>query len=109
MRIAVIGSGVSGLGAAYALKDAAEVVLYEKEARLGGHARTVSIDYDGDAVDVDTGFIVYNERNYPNLVGLFAALGVETFETDMSFAFAGGGIEWCSTFPAGVFAQKRNL
>ena len=109
MRIAVIGSGVSGLGAAYALKDAADVVLYENEARLGGHARTVTIDYDGDAIDVDTGFIVYNERNYPNLVGLFDALGVESLQTDMSFAFAGRGVEWSSNFPTGVFAQKRNL
>ena len=109
MRIAVIGSGVSGLGAAYALKDVADVVLYEKEARLGGHARTVTIDYDGQAIDVDTGFIVYNSRNYPNLVGLFEALGVESAETDMSFAFAGRGLEWSSNFPKGVFAQKRNL
>jgi len=109
MRIAVIGSGVSGLGAAYALKDVCEVVLYEKEARLGGHARTVTIDYDGAPIDVDTGFIVYNERNYPNLVGLFEALGVESLQTDMSFAFAGRGVEWSSNFPTGVFAQKRNL
>jgi predicted NAD/FAD-binding protein len=109
MRIAVIGSGVSGLGAAYALKDACDVVLYEKEARLGGHARTVTIDYDGAAIDVDTGFIVYNERNYPNLVGMFDALGVGSLETDMSFAFAGRGVEWSSNFPTGVFAQKRNL
>jgi predicted NAD/FAD-binding protein len=109
MRIAVIGSGVSGLGAAYALKDACEVVLYEREARLGGHARTVSIDYDGVPIDVDTGFIVYNERNYPNLVGLFEALGVGSLETDMSFAFAGRGVEWSSNFPTGMFAQKRNL
>jgi uncharacterized protein len=109
MRIAVIGSGVSGLGAAYALRNTAEVVLYEKEARLGGHARTVTIDYDGVPIDVDTGFIVYNERNYPNLVGLFTALDVGSLETDMSFAFAGRGVEWSSNFPTGVFAQKRNL
>jgi predicted NAD/FAD-binding protein len=109
MRIAVIGSGVSGLGAAYALKDVAEVVLYEKDARLGGHARTVTIDYDGAPIDVDTGFIVYNTRNYPNLVGLFETLGVDSLETDMSFAFAGRGVEWSSNFPTGVFAQKRNL
>ena len=109
MRIAVIGSGVSGLGAAYALKDTADVVLYEREKRLGGHARTATIDYEGRRIDVDTGFIVYNERNYPNLVGLFDALGVATRETDMSFAFAGGGLEWSSNFPRGVFAQKRNL
>ena len=101
--------GRFGSGAAYALKDTSEVVLYEKEARLGGHARTVSIDYDGTRIEVDTGFIVYNERNYPNLVGLFETLGVDSVETDMSFAFSGRGLEWSSNFPTGVFAQKRNL
>ncbi|HXQ46689.1 MAG TPA: FAD-dependent oxidoreductase [Caulobacteraceae bacterium] len=109
MRIAVVGSGVAGLGAAYALNDAADVVLYEKDARLGGHARTVTITHDGRELDVDTGFIVYNTRNYPNLVGLFDALGVESIETDMSFAFASGGLEWSSNFPRGVFAQPQNL
>lgn len=109
MRIAVIGSGVAGLGAAWALRDTAEVVLYEADSRLGGHANTVTIDYEGRSIDVDTGFIVYNEENYPNLGGLFDALGVETRMTDMSFACAGGGVEWSSNFPRGVFAQKRNL
>lgn len=109
MKIAVIGAGVTGLGAAYALKDVHEVVLYEKDARLGGHANTVTVDYDGSPIDVDTGFIVYNHENYPNLVGLFDALGVATRQTDMSFACAGGGLEWSSNFPRGVFAQKRNL
>ena len=109
MKIAVIGAGVSGLGAAYALKDAHDVVLYEKDPRLGGHANTARIDYDGRAVDVDTGFIVYNTRNYPNLVGLLDTLGVDSIATDMSFAFAGKGLEWSSNFPRGVFAQKRNL
>jgi len=69
MKVAVIGAGVSGLGAAYALKDSHDLVLYEKDSRLGGHANTARIDYDGHAIDVDTGFIVYNARNYPNLVG----------------------------------------
>ena len=109
MKVAIIGSGVSGLGAAYALKDAHDVTLFEKDDRLGGHANTVRIDYDGAAIDVDTGFIVYNPRNYPNLVGLLDALGVASLDTDMSFAFAGGGREWSSNFPRGVFAQKRNL
>ncbi len=109
MKVAVIGAGVSGLGAAYALKDKAEVVLYEKDARLGGHANTVTIDYDGVAVDVDTGFIVYNTRNYPNLIGLFDAIGVDSVQTDMSFAFACANLQWSSNFPRGVFAQKRNL
>lgn len=109
MKIAIVGSGVSGLGAAYALGDVHQVTLFEKDQRLGGHANTVSVDYDGRRIDVDTGFIVYNTRNYPNLCGLLAALGVESVETDMSFAFSGQGVEWSSNFPRGVFAQKRNL
>jgi predicted NAD/FAD-binding protein len=109
MRIAVVGSGVAGLGAAFALTDSAEVVLYEKDARLGGHARTVTITHDDRQLDVDTGFIVFNTRNYPNLVRLFEALGVESVETDMSFAFASQGLEWSSNFPRGVFAQPGNL
>jgi predicted NAD/FAD-binding protein len=109
MRTAVIGAGVAGLGAAWALKDSREVVVYEQDGRVGGHANTVTIDYDGVEVAVDTGFIVYNAENYPNLCGLFEALDVETRATDMSFACAGGGVEWSSSFPRGVFAQKRNL
>lgn len=109
MKIAVIGSGVAGLSAALALKDSAEVVLYEKDDRLGGHANTVTIDMPSGPVAVDTGFIVFNGSNYPNLVGLLDSLGVETVLTDMSFACAGGGVEWSSNFPRGVFAQKRNL
>lgn len=109
MKIGVIGAGISGLGAAYALKDHHQVVLFEKDARLGGHANPITIDYDGHEIDVDTGFIVYNVRNYPNLVGLLEHLGVLSLTTDMSFAFAGRGVEWSSNFPAGVFAQKRNL
>ena len=109
MKIAVIGAGVAGLSAAWALREAHDVVLYEQEARLGGHANTVTIDYEGLPVDVDTGFIVYNEENYPNLCGLFDALGISTRPTNMSFACAGGGVEWSSSFPRGVFAQKRNL
>jgi predicted NAD/FAD-binding protein len=109
MKVAVIGSGVTGLGAAFGLMNAHEVSVFEKDARVGGHANTVTVDYDGRPIAVDTGFIVYNTRNYPNLVGLLDTLGVETLATDMSFAFAGDGLEWSSNFPRGVFAQKRNL
>jgi len=108
-RIAIIGSGISGLGAAYALKDTADVTLYESRDRLGGHAWTRRIDYDGRQIDVDVGFIVYNALNYPNLIGFFDALGVETQESDMSFSVSDpDGWEWAST-PAGIFAQKINL
>jgi predicted NAD/FAD-binding protein len=109
MKVAIIGGGISGLGAAYALKDRADVTVFEQDDRLGGHANTVTIDYDGAPVDVDTGFIVYNSRNYPNLVGLLDALDVDSIQTDMSFAFACQNLQWSSNFPQGVFAQKRNL
>ncbi|MGA1342185.1 MAG: NAD(P)/FAD-dependent oxidoreductase [Hyphomonas sp.] len=108
-RIAIIGSGISGIGAAWALRDKAEVTLFEKDDRLGGHACTHMFDYDGLRMAVDLGFIVYNGLNYPNLTGLFEALGVETEASDMSFAVSDPqGWTWAST-PAGIFAQKRNL
>ncbi|WP_396273168.1 FAD-dependent oxidoreductase, partial [Hyphomonas sp.] len=68
-KIAVIGSGISGLGAAWALRDTADVTVFEKDDRLGGHACTHTFDYDGGAMNVDLGFIVYNGLNYPNLIG----------------------------------------
>lgn len=106
MRIAVIGAGVAGLGAAWLLSRRHEVVIYEREARFGGHACTV--DVAGTPVDV--GFIVYNERNYPNLVALLGHLGVPTEESDMSFAVSldGGRYEYASSY-AGYLAQRRNL
>lgn len=91
MRIAVIGSGISGIGAAWALSAVHHVTLYEAADRLGGHSRTLEIDAGGATVPVDTGFIVYNEKNYPNLVRFFDTLGVETEESDMSFAVSAGG------------------
>lgn len=109
-RIGIIGAGVSGMGAAWALRDTHEVVLFEKNARLGGHADTQTIDYDGAAIDVDTGFIVYNLHNYPNLVRLFDHLGVETIASDMSFAVSDPrSFEWSSNGFNGIFAWKRNL
>lgn len=109
-RIGVIGAGISGMGAAWALRATHDVVLFEKETRLGGHADTQTIDYDGVPVDVDTGFIVYNAHNYPNLVRMLAHLGVETIASDMSFAVSDpNGFEWSSNGLGGVFAWKRNL
>lgn len=110
MRVAVIGGGVSGLGAAWALRETHDVTVFEKNARLGGHAHTQTIDYDGVTIDVDTGFIVYNDLNYPNLVALFETLGVETRESDMSFAVSDPeGFEWSSNGLPGLFAWKRNI
>lgn len=108
-KIAIIGAGISGLGAAWALKDIADIAVFEAGDRAGGHARTHNFEYDGDQVSVDLGFIVYNELNYPNLVGLFGELGVPTEMSDMSFSVSDPqGWEWASTLP-GMFAQKRNL
>jgi predicted NAD/FAD-binding protein len=108
-RIAIIGAGISGLGAAYALKDSAEITIFEKRDRPGGHANTVEINYDGQTISVDTGFIVFNELTYPNFCPLLDELGVASHESDMSFSFAlEGGVEWSSN-KEGLFAQKRNF
>lgn len=108
-RIAIIGSGISGLGAAYALKDTADITVYEANDRAGGHAHTIDIDYDGTPIAVDVGFIVYNALNYPNLIGFFDALDVQTEASDMSFAVSNpDGYEWASTLN-GIFAQRRNF
>jgi uncharacterized protein len=111
MKIAVVGSGITGMAAAWALRDVHDVTLFEKAYRLGGHSNTVTIDYDGTSIDVDTGFIVYNALNYPNLIALFEALGVKTAQSDMSFSVRDGldGNEWGSDGASGFFAWKRNL
>jgi predicted NAD/FAD-binding protein len=110
-RIAVIGSGISGSSAAWALRDVADVTLYEAGSRPGGHTATVDVDYDGTQVAVDTGFIVYNELNYPDLSALFDHLGVATHESNMGFSLSldRGRREWCGETYASVFAQRRNL
>lgn len=111
LKIAVIGSGISGASAAWALNERHDVTLYEKSSRLGGHTATVDIDYDGSPIAVDTGFIVYNEPNYPNLTALFSHLGIATHESNMSFSLSldGGRLEWSGAGLATLFAQKRNI
>lgn len=107
--IAIIGSGISGLGAAYALRKSADITVFEARSRAGGHAYTVDIDYQGTPLSVDMGFIVYNGLNYPNLTGFFDQLGVETERSDMSFAVSNAdGFEWASTIK-GIFARQQNL
>ncbi|HUK61093.1 MAG TPA: FAD-dependent oxidoreductase [Stellaceae bacterium] len=112
LTVAVIGSGVAGLAASWLLKRRHDVTLYERAARLGGHCNTVDVsDANGNPVAIDTGFIVYNSVNYPNLVALFQALGVATHASDMSFAVSldGGRLEYSGSDLGGLFAQRRNL
>jgi len=111
MKIAIIGTGISGLGAAYLLNGRHDITVYERAGKVGGHSRTVNVNYDGYSIPVDTGFIVYNERNYPHLTGLFRHLGVRTQESDMSFALTvkGGWLEWGARNGNSIFGQRRNL
>lgn len=111
MRIAVIGGGISGMAAAYYLSRCHEVWLFEKEPRLGGHTHTVTVDSSSGPIPVDTGFVVHNDRTYPNLVKLFADLGVARQPADMSFSVASStsGYEYSSRGLRGFFAQRSNL
>jgi len=111
VRVAVVGSGISGLSAAYYLSRAHDVTLFEKSAQLGGHTHTVEVDSSAGPIAIDMGFIVHNDRTYPNLVRLFAELGVRTQPSDMSFAVFSRekGFEYSSRGLAGFFAQRRNL
>lgn len=111
MRVAVIGAGIAGLGAAWLLRRTAQVTLFEAAARLGGHADTFEARFGACVVPVDTGFIVLNDRTYPNLLGLFAELGVALEPSDMGFgvSIAGGALEYGGGTLPQLFAQKRNL
>ena len=106
-HIAVVGAGISGLAAAYFLSRHHRVWLFEQDSRLGGHTHTVRLG----GLALDTGFLVHNERTYPNLVRLFAEIGGETRESDMCFAVSDArtGLEYSSRGARGFFAQRRNL
>lgn len=111
-RIAVVGSGISGLSSAWLLSQAHDVVLFEQDARLGGHSHTIDAHDDQcGTTAVDTGFIVFNEPNYPNLTAMFAHLGVETIPARMSFGVSldEGALEYASHGLKALFAQRRNL
>ncbi|HEV2675456.1 MAG TPA: FAD-dependent oxidoreductase [Aliidongia sp.] len=111
MRIAVVGAGISGLGCAWLLNRQHEITVYEAAERLGGHSNTVDVAGPSGPVAVDTGFIVYNELNYPNLTRLFDHLGVRTKRSIMSLglSFDDGRLEYAGDTVAGLFAQRRNL
>jgi len=111
MKIAVIGAGISGLGAAYLLSQKHEVDIYEKEGRLGGHARTTMVEEEGKSFGVDTGFLVFNHETYPLLTQLFEQLNVKIENSDMSFGFwdESSNIAYNGQSLGGLFFQKKNL
>jgi uncharacterized protein len=110
-NIAVIGTGIAGMSAAWLLSQRHNVTVYESDSRIGGHSNTVMVPSANGPVAVDTGFIVYNEQTYPNLTALFKYLDVPTQASDMSFAVSlgNGQLEYSGGNLAGLFAQKRNL
>ena len=110
-RVSVVGSGISGLSVAWLLSQKYQVTLFEAGNYLGGHTNTVDVTVDGITAPVDTGFLVFNERTYPNLVELFSHLGVRTASSEMSFSVRidEERVEWAGNSLASVFAQKRNL
>src|SRR5271165_5671209 len=111
MRIAVIGSGISGLVAAYRLSPEHEVTVYESAASIGGHTHTVDVEHAGEHYAVDTGFIVYNDWTYPRFVELLRELDVPWQSSDMSFSVRceKTGLEYNGTRLNTLFAQRRNL
>jgi predicted NAD/FAD-binding protein len=109
--IAVVGSGIAGLSAAWLLRQRYEVTLFEKNDYLGGHTHTLEVEEAGRSLAIDTGFIVYNEPNYPHLTRLLHHLGVDSQDTDMSFgvSVAEGALEYAGDNLSTLFAQPRNL
>ncbi|MFC0119592.1 NAD(P)/FAD-dependent oxidoreductase [Pseudoalteromonas xiamenensis] len=110
-KIAIIGSGISGMTAAHCLREKYDVTLFEKNEYIGGHTATIDVDWNGESVAVDTGFIVYNDRTYPLFRKLLKRIGIEGQETQMSFSVRNmeSGLEYNGHTFATLFAQKRNL
>ncbi len=111
LKIAIVGTGISGLSAAWLLSARHDVTVYERADRIGGHSNTIVVPIDGRSIPVDTGFIVFNRLTYPNLTALFECLSVPTEASNMSFSASlyGGQLEYCGTDLFGLFAQRRNL
>lgn len=111
-KLAIVGTGMAGMSAAYFLKDQFDITLFEKNDYIGGHTNTVYVDEDGEQKPIDSGFIVFNEETYPNMVKLFKKLDVPYYDSDMSFSVleTKSGLEYNgSSLWNGLFAQKKNL
>lgn len=110
-RVAVVGTGVAGLGCAWNLREVADLTLIEKDTRPGGHTNTVEVESGGRRLPIDTGFIVFNKVTYPNLCQLFDELGVEAMPSEMSFSVQhlASGLEYNGMGPNKLFAQRRNI
>ena len=114
-RVAIIGSGISGLGVAHALAGVAEITLFEADHHFGGHAHTVDLELEGRRYGVDTGFLVFNERTYPQLIRLFGELQVDSAPSEMSFSVqvaaerGRAALEWSGASIDALFAQRANL
>ena len=112
MKIAVVGSGISGFSAAYYLSKKHKVDLFEKENQFGGHANTIKVICDNKKeVFVDIGFMVFNKKTYPNLINFFLENKIEIEKSDMSFSVSenGGDLEYCGKGISGIFSNKKNL
>jgi predicted NAD/FAD-binding protein len=109
--IAIIGTGISGMGAGYLLRNEYDITFYEKENRTGGHTHTLTVDEDGKDINVDCGFMVFNKKTYPNLIRLFDELDVEEMETSMSFSvqYIPERLEWKGTGFNNLFCQRSNI
>lgn len=112
MRVAVIGSGISGIATAYYLnKYGIDVSLFESGKYFGGHTNTIDIEIDGEVEPIDTGFLVHNDRTYPNLIDFFEELNIETYPSDMSFSVnrMSDNMVWAGTDLSTLFTQRKNL
>jgi predicted NAD/FAD-binding protein len=111
IKTAIIGTGIAGMGAAHLLNPVRDITVYEKNPVVGGHTRALTVDYGGAPVTVDTGFIVFNRRNYPHLTALFNQLQVPVQNSNMTFAITvdGGRFEWGARDLNAVFGQRRNI
>ena len=111
MKIAIVGSGIAGLSAAYYLSKKHKVDLFEKEVHFGGHSHTISVNTDTQIINVDIGFIVFNHLNYPNLINFFKENEVDIEKSNMSFSVTvrGTNIEYCGRGLNGIFSNRLNI